>query len=332
MIRPSTWEVARINLVPACSLLATAVIVLWGTSRPPGAPNPHILKMMYKPGEVEACRMVWAIALAAQSAAFLLAIATFGWALLKGAGSDSDQQRLAISSGVIVFIVIGYLLYDRLLQGPNLPSVLLTLAMVPDVAGPNATTVCWEAARMQFAQRSFNFIDVENILAAVVIIGGTLATGAVIVDLSQRDEWPADKHAQARALTCQIARFRLLLSVSAGALVVGVIQILTEFRWATSKLAGESAQAMAGLPSSIAVTAGGCFSLGLFAVFLTGAAILRNYVEAFTDKAFQPETDGPDRTEWQKKMGLSLPFANLYDFAKISLPLLTGLASIPLKS
>jgi hypothetical protein len=142
-------------------------------------------------------------------------------------------------------------------------------------------------------------IDVENGLAAIVILTGLFAIGSLLMPGHSPSAYKHD-------LAARKKQMRLLLNISAIALVVGVVQIHIEYQWATSLLVrppggdaakvGDVWEPGAAAASSFTVAGGGIYSLCLLAAFVPAATYLGLEIGAFNENnKFAPiEFDSKD--------------------------------------
>ena len=295
------------------SHLDTPEQLFWG----PNEPGVEAARIFRDVG----ARLTWTVLLLVQTLAFLGAILVFSWVLILN--TPFAHPRLLL--GVLVTFLLGVAISLEILNAYHL---------LPDLGRGSGLVYIkhfYDLFLDRFGSRWIRWlVSVENSLVLLVICLGTFASAATVTD-------PRGGHSP-ESIRTRLNQLRNLLTVSAVILVIGVVQINAQFRWAAavveakipSSVGGQPtiplAESVAAYASAVALTVGGIFTLFLLAVFGTAFFVLDRKAEdlALTTLSRSPDVMAPH--EWRDQRGLVMPLSQIYvDLSKILGPLIAAI-------
>lgn len=242
-------------------------------------------------------RMVWGTSFLAQTLTFVACIAFFfsvPWQILQ----TRSKQIAVWLTGLSVGISLATAIRAFLIAGESGEPF-------PHSSAVRAGFLSRAIAQAHVPQLGW-YIDVGNGLMIVLCCSGILAVGATILHcgrptLSDRE-----------AIRASIATLRRLLTVGAVALIVGVLQVNFEYRWAASLLVDADSQKLSEAGNSAAaaiiLSTGALLTMVLAATFVPAGFILYRRASNFNRNARQKGANAPEEIplDWKEMLGDAL--------------------------
>jgi hypothetical protein len=276
-------------------------------------PKAEIYRAQFALDELSA-RYVWAASDVAETCAFLVAIVFFGYAIACPPSANpeltwSERAKEEFNgvkwSGVIaVGVGIAVLFVSRANGvGRSLPGLFGLLA-------GNLPGFLLKAIHERVKMEPLNLlVDIYNGIAGTVIVMGIFAVRATIM-IPNPGPGSSDSSAKrwADMMKKAVSRLQDLLSLCSGVMIIGVIQIDLQYRWAATVLSEEYRKSANVMADSASIGAGTVFAILMVALFGSAALSLRWQITSELSRLGREQA----WIDWQQRLGLEFSLQTFY--------------------